>query len=78
MPHLTWIDDVQEHGSGLNFPTNATGGFYGDNGILWANFAVYGGVSTVPEPSTYALMFTGLLAVGVARRRSAKGRKTHA
>jgi hypothetical protein len=75
-PDVTWGGDLQNSGSGLNFPTSSTGGGYGDNGILWANFATDGGVSTVPEPSTYALMFAGLVAVGVARRRSVKERST--
>jgi hypothetical protein len=33
------------------------------------DFAVAGPVSTVPEPSTYALMGTGLLGLAVAARR---------
>ncbi len=39
----------------------------------WSGFTV-GAESTVPEPSTYALMVTGLAAIGVAARR----RKRHA
>jgi hypothetical protein len=53
----TWVTDRQFVGAGLNYPTQAGGG-YGNNGILLANFSVY----AVPEPSTY---LAGLSAFGM-------------
>jgi hypothetical protein len=45
-------------------------GFYGDNtGAFTASYSISAAVSSVPEPSTYALLGTGLLAVGGAAAR---------
>lgn len=70
IPNYDWIEDRQRFGEGLNFPPS-TLDIYGDNAILWANFAV-DGVSVVPEPSTFALAFAGfaMLGAGAWRRRT--------
>ena len=45
-------------------------GFYDDNvGNYNVNYAITAGSTVVPEPSTYALMFAGLAAIGLAARR---------
>jgi hypothetical protein len=56
VPGFTWVTDLQLFGSGLNFPTVSTGGSYGNNGILVADFSVNG--STTPEPGTLGLMLS--------------------
>lgn len=67
IPSISWISDRQLEGSGLNLPTELNND-YGQNGILWANFAT-NGATPVPEPSTWALMLVSLAAVGVTSRR---------
>jgi Domain of unknown function (DUF4082)/PEP-CTERM motif len=66
IPGYTWITDLQLVGPGLNFPTHSTNGFYGDNGILAANFST----TLVPEPSSIMLLGTGL--AGLVLRRHKK------
>lgn len=47
-------------------------GFYDDNvGTYTARYNISGAVSSVPEPSSIVLMFTGLAAVGIVRRKRA-------
>jgi hypothetical protein len=53
LPGYTYVTDEQSQGTGLIFPTFSSGGGYGDNGILAADFSIG---STVPEPSAVALL----------------------
>jgi hypothetical protein len=69
IPQFTYITDEQTLGSGLNEPTESTGGTYGPNGITQVDFSV-----AVPEPETWALMLLGLGAVGVATRVGRRSR----
>ncbi len=56
----------------LTFTTNA--GFGGNGNLGISHFTVYGNVTAVPEPETYALMLAGLGVVGfMARRRKQQG-----
>jgi hypothetical protein len=71
VPGLTWVTDEQLFGSGLHYPTLSTGGSYGQNGILAANFSV-GSTDPVPEPSTMLLLTTGLLGLLTYGRRGKK------
>ncbi|TFU06263.1 PEP-CTERM sorting domain-containing protein [Polymorphobacter arshaanensis] len=67
IPEYTYGGDLQIFGSGLNFPTNGTGGTYGQNGIFEVSFSVGGGA--VPEPASWALMIVGFGMVGATLRR---------
>ena len=68
LPGYTWLSDVQQFGSGLNYPTFTTGS-YGPNGIGEVNFTVGSGTS-VPEVSSLLLLGSGLLGiVGTLRRK---------
>ena len=67
IPEYSWGTDVQSFGAGLNFPTFQTGGNYGDNGLLYANFSVT--ATSVPEPISITLFGAGLVGVGAFRRR---------
>jgi hypothetical protein len=67
-PGFTWNTDLQLFGAGLNFPTVDTGGGYGNNGILAANFSVGEGAA-IPEPGTCLLVAAGLLLTGLRSRR---------
>lgn len=67
---LTWDHDLQLSGGGLNFPTLATGGAYGDNGILLVTFSV-GDANGVPEPISLALVGIGLAGIAMCRRKVA-------
>jgi hypothetical protein len=62
IPGFTWVTDEQAQGSGLIFPTNSTGGSYGQNGILAVDFSV------VPEPASFVLLSTAILAGAVLAR----------
>jgi hypothetical protein len=56
-------------------PGHAELGFWldgGDNNFQSVGYVVEYSTTTVPEPSTYALMATGLFALGVAARRRRK------
>lgn len=53
-------------GTGLLFPTNQSLAF-GENGILWANFAVTS--VSVPEPASLSLLLLGLGVTGLTARR---------
>ena len=70
-PGYTYVEDLQLLGSGLNFPTDAVGG-YGDNGILAADFSTTDGVTT-PEPggASYLLLSAALLAWPLRKRLTA-------
>lgn len=65
LPYHAFVDNVQ-----MGFGASQTLG-------VDANFD-FVPVSTVPEPSTYALMATGLLALGYAARRRRNGRTPRA
>lgn len=67
IPGYSWVTDLQIEGSGLNFPTNSTGGEYGDNGILMADFSV--GSAGIPEPGTCLLIAPILLGLAALRRK---------
>ena len=73
IPGYTYVTDEQTEASGLNFPTNSTDGFYGQNGILAVDFSA---VASVPEPGSLVLLSTGALAVvaysGSRRRKEAQ------
>ena len=60
-----WDDSL-----GLISNSRDTGGYPGLTYAVWSPSVV---ISPIPEPETYALMLTGLLAVGAAARR----RKAH-
>ena len=66
LPQNVGYLDVSLHGSSFTFAfggTNQAGAQTGDQFYVSS-------VTTVPEPSTYTLMFAGLAAVGfLARRR---------
>lgn len=68
LPGYTWINDEQQGGPVLTFPTVATNGGYGTNGLPIVDFSVQTGV---PEPSSLLLLVGGLMVVGggVLRRR---------
>jgi len=70
IPGYKYVTDEYNLGSGLNFPTNSTGGTYGDNGILVADFSI----AEVPEPATltlFALGIAGMAGYGWRRRKQA-------
>jgi len=71
LPGYTWGLDEQSMGSGLRNPTYSTYGWYGDNGILYADFSVGSIVeSPTPEPSTFLLLGSGLAGLaGLIKRR---------
>ncbi len=72
IPQYTWVTDKQLFGAGLNFPTVNTGGGYGQNGILVADFSV-GGSHPVPDDgSTLALLGGALALVGALSPRLRK------
>ncbi len=69
IPGFTWVGDEQNLGSGLNYPTYNTGGTYGQNGILLADFSVASS-AVVPEPSTLAIAsLCGAFLLGYSRFR---------
>jgi Domain of unknown function (DUF4082)/PEP-CTERM motif len=68
IPEYTYGSDLQQYGSGLNFPGVGTGGGYGSNGIFEVSFSVGG---AVPEPASWALMIVGFGMVGATMRRRA-------
>jgi hypothetical protein len=70
IPGFTWVTDWQIQSAGLNFPTDTTGGSYGANGILLANFSVNTGA--IPEPVTLALTAAGLAGLGLLRKIRAR------
>lgn len=64
------IGAVQTYTHDYGFTPTGTGvglGFYGAAQL--DNFAANGSVSAVPEPSSYVLMATGLVGLGVVRLR---------
>ena len=69
IPGYKYVQDEQQVGSGLNFPTNSFG-IYGDNGILVVDFSI----AQVPEPATltlFALGIAGMAGYGWRRRKQA-------
>ncbi len=70
IPGYTWLDDVQQIGSGLNYPTASAS--YGNNGIAVVNFSAV----PVPEPSTYLAGALLALVFGVQGFRTLRYRKT--
>jgi hypothetical protein len=70
IPGYKYVTDEFQEGTGLNFPTNSTGGSYGDNGILVVDFSV----AQVPEPATLTLLalgIAGMAGYGWRRRKQA-------
>ena len=71
-PRFTWVTDEQLFGSGLHDPTFSTGGSYGQNGILAADFSIGSNGSAVPEPATLTMLgfgVAGLLGYGWRKRK---------
>ncbi|MGD0905639.1 MAG: PEP-CTERM sorting domain-containing protein [Terracidiphilus sp.] len=67
LPGYTWGTDMWASGSGLNFPTSSSGGSYGTNGILYADFSVS---NATPEPSGFLLLGSGLAGLaGLLKRK---------
>lgn len=68
LPGYTWGSDKWVQGAGLSFPTYSKGDdFYGDNGILYADFSVS---NATPEPSSFLLLGSGLAGLaGLLKRR---------
>jgi hypothetical protein len=76
IPGYAWVTDEQVLGSGLNFPTQSSGGtLYGQNGILVADFSVASAPTAAPEPSTLAVSSLSAVAyLAFARRRAVVSR----